>query len=169
MLNNNELIEILVNVNRCTKVTKGGRTFSFSSIVIIGDKNGHIGYGFGKATEIVNAKFKALIKAKKNVLKIPLRKGRTLHHDLYYKYCSSKIILKPAYPGKGVIANGIIRSICNALGIKDVIAKSFGSNNPHNLVKATIKALKSSSTINLIAKKRDKKIREIIGSKKNIN
>lgn len=154
-----DLVEHLININKCTKVTKGGRNFSFSVIMVVGDKNGHIGYGLGKALEVINAKLKAINKAKKNIQKIPLRNGRTLHHKIKYKYCSSIILMIPAPSGKGLIAGSVVKMICNVIGIKDIISKSLGSNNCYNLVRAVIKGLNTINSPNIIAKKRRKNIR----------
>lgn len=150
-MNNVDIVEILINVGRCTKVTKGGRTLSFSAIVVVGDKNGRVGYGLGKASEIIDAKSKAAEKAKKNMYKIPLKNGKTLYHDIYYKYCSSKIVLRSAHEGKGVIAGGPIRAICMAAGIQNIVSKSLGSNNVHNVTKATIEGLKTTKTPKMIS------------------
>ena len=162
MVNNNiEIIEKLVKVNRCTKVTKGGRKFSFSVIVVVGDKKGKVGYGLGKADEVMDAKRKASDEARKNMFKIPLREGRTLHHDIVGKFCSGKVVMRAAPAGTGVIAGGPTRPLFEVLGIKDIVAKSVGSNNPHNVVKAAIMGLRNINTPKMIADKRGKKLAEI--------
>ncbi|WP_236869704.1 30S ribosomal protein S5 [Candidatus Bandiella numerosa] len=164
MVNNNsntEIVEKLVKVNRCTSVTKGGRKFSFSVIVVVGDKKGKVGYGLGKATEVMDAKAKALGEARRSMFRIPLREGRTLHHDTIGKYCSGKVIMRAAPAGTGIIAGGSTRPLFEVLGIKDIVAKSIGSNNPHNIVKAVIMGLRNTSTPKMIADKRGKKIVEI--------
>ena len=164
MVNNNsntEIVEKLVKVNRCTSVTKGGRKFSFSVIVVVGDKKGKVGYGLGKATEVMDAKAKALGEARRSMFRIPLREGRTLHHDTIGKYCSGKVIMRAAPAGTGIIAGGSTRPLFEVLGIKDIVAKSIGSNNPHNIVKAVITGLRNTSTPKMIADKRGKKIVEI--------
>ncbi|EDV18575.1 hypothetical protein TRIADDRAFT_34973 [Trichoplax adhaerens] len=162
MVNNNiEIIEKLVKVNRCTKVTKGGRKFSFSVIVVVGDKKGKVGYGLGKADEVMDAKRKASDEARKNMFKIPLREGRTLHHDIVGKFCSGKVVMRAAPAGTGVIAGGPTRPLFEVLGIKDIVAKSVGSNNPHNVVKAAIIGLRNINTPKMIADKRGKKLAEI--------
>ena len=162
MVNNNiEIVERLVKVNRCTAVTKGGRKFSFSVIVVVGDKKGKVGYGLGKAAEVMDAKAKASDEARKNMFKIPLREGRTLHHDIVGKFCSGKVIMRAAPAGTGVIAGGPTRPLFEVLGVKDIVAKSVGSNNPHNVVKAAIMGLRNISTPKMIADKRGKKLAEI--------
>lgn len=166
MVNNNiEIIERLVKVNRCTSVTKGGRKFSFSVIVVVGDKKGRVGYGLGKATEVMDAKAKALGEARKGMFKIPLREGRTLHHDAIGKFCSGKVIMRAAPAGTGVIAGGPTRPLFEVLGIKDIVAKSVGSNNPHNVIKAVVSGLRGTSTPKMIADKRGKKVAEIVSQR----
>ncbi len=135
-----ELKDKLVTVNRVTKVTKGGRTFSFSAIVVVGDENGIVGHGLGKAKEVTEAISKAIDDAKKNLIKVPLIKG-SIPHAQYGKYSGAKVFLKPASNGTGVIAGGAMRAVLESVGVKDVLAKSQGSSNPHNVVKATIDAL----------------------------
>lgn len=149
-----EFFERLINVSRCTKVTKGGRKFSFSVIVVIGNKAGLLGYGTGKAIEIMEAKYKAIIKAKKNLYKIPIREGRTIHHIIIGRFLSSKIIMIPTQKGKGIIAGGAVRSLFDVLGVKDITTKSIGSCNPYNIIKATIKGLLKIETPSYIIKKR---------------
>ncbi len=135
-----ELVDKLVSVRRVTKVTKGGRTFSFSAIVVVGNENGIVGHGLGKAKEITTAISKGIDDAKKNLIKVPIVNS-TVPHEQYGKYSGAKIYLKPASLGTGVIAGGAMRSVLESVGIKDVLAKSLGSSNPHNVVKATIDAL----------------------------
>jgi len=142
-----QFVEKTVKIGRVTKVVKGGRTFSFNSLVVVGDRNGGVGYGFGKAKEVPAAIQKALNQAKKNMVQVPLKRSGehgenvTIPHEIYVKYKSSKILLKPAAPGTGVIASGPVRAVMEACGINNILTKSIGSNNPINLVKATIKAL----------------------------
>lgn len=160
--NNLELYEKIVSVSRNTKVVKGGRRFSFGVIVVVGDKKGKVGVGHGKATEVMDAREKASAAAKRNMFKIPLREGRTIHHDIIAKYGPGKVLLRTAPQGSGIIAGGSVRAIFEAIGIKDVVAKSLGSSNPHNVIKATLEALKRINSPKQIAEKRNLKIGEII-------
>ena len=135
-----ELKDKLVAVNRVTKVTKGGRTFSFSALVVVGDGNGVVGYGLGKSLEVTDAISKGVDDAKKNLIKVPVLKG-TVPHEQLGKYGGGRVFLKPAAHGTGVIAGGAMRAVLESAGVTDVLAKSKGSSNPHNVVKATINAL----------------------------
>jgi small subunit ribosomal protein S5 len=135
-----ELKDRLVAIQRVTKVTKGGRTFSFSAIVVVGDENGIVGYGLGKANEVTTAIAKGVEDAKKNLVKVPVYKG-TIPHEQEAKFCGAKVFLKPASHGTGVKAGGAMRAVLESVGVTDVLAKSKGSSNPHNLVKATMHAL----------------------------
>jgi small subunit ribosomal protein S5 len=135
-----ELKDRLVAVNRVTKVTKGGRTFSFSAIVVVGDGKGIVGFGLGKAKEVSSAISKGIDDAKKNIIRVPVYKG-TIPHAAEGKYCGSLVFMKPAAPGTGVIAGGAMRAVFETVGIHNVLAKSKGSSNPHSVVKATINAL----------------------------
>jgi len=135
-----ELKDRLVSIQRVTKVTKGGRTFSFSAIVVVGDENGIVGYGLGKANEVTTAIAKGVEDAKKNLVKVPVLHG-TIPHEQIAKYGGAKVFLKPASEGTGVKAGGAMRAVLESVGVKNVLAKSKGSSNPHNLVKATFKAL----------------------------
>ncbi len=135
-----EFKDRLVAIQRVTKVTKGGRTFSFSAIVVVGNENGVVGYGLGKAKEVTSAIAKGVDDAKKNLIKIPVING-TVPHEQYGKYCGAYVFLKPAAPGTGVIAGGAMRAVLESVGVKNVLAKSKGSSNPHSVVKATINAL----------------------------
>ena len=145
-----ELIEKVVSIQRVTKVTKGGRTFSFSAIVVVGDQNGVVGYGLGKGKEVTLAITKATDNAKKQLVRIPIFNG-TIPHEQYGKYGGAKVFIRPASSGTGVIAGGAMRSIIEAVGVKDILAKSKGSTNPHNLVKATVEALVNLRDVNEIA------------------
>ncbi|MEI8202103.1 MAG: 30S ribosomal protein S5 [Bacteroidota bacterium] len=135
-----EFIDKLVSIQRVTKVTKGGRTFSFSAIVVVGNENGVVGHGLGKAKEVTSAIAKGIEDAKKNLIKVPILKG-TLPHAQEGKYSGALVFLKPAAPGTGVIAGGAMRAVLESVGVKDVLAKSKGSSNSHSVVKATINAL----------------------------
>lgn len=135
-----EFKDRLVSINRVTKVTKGGRTFSFSAIVVVGNENGVVGHGLGKANEVTSAISKGIDDAKKNLVNVPILKG-TIPHAAHGKYGGALVFMKPAAPGTGVIAGGAMRAVLESVGIKDVLAKSKGSSNPHNVVKATIDAL----------------------------
>jgi small subunit ribosomal protein S5 len=135
-----EFKDRLVAIQRVTKVTKGGRTFSFSAIVVVGNENGVVGYGLGKAKEVQAAITKGIEDAKKNLIKVPVLKA-TIPHEQYGKYGGALVFLKPAAPGTGVIAGGAMRAVLESVGVKDVLAKSKGSSNPHSVVKATIDAL----------------------------
>lgn len=148
-----ELKDRVVAVNRVAKVVKGGRRFSFSAIVVVGDGNGVVGYGLGKANEVTDAITKGIDDAKKNLIKVPVLKG-TVPHDTHGKYSGGFVLLKPAAPGTGVIAGGAMRAVLESAGIKDVLAKSKGSSNPHNVVKATFDALMSMRDAYTVAKHR---------------
>ena len=164
-MNNIDLKDKLVSINRITKVVKGGRRFAFSALVVVGNQTGSIGVGYGKSKQVPNAIKKATETAKNNLFKISLREGRTLHHDVLGKDGAGKVLLRSAPSGTGIIAGGPIRSACEVLGIKDVVAKSLGSSNPINVLRACIKGLKSQNSPKLIAKIRGKDISEITKKK----
>ena len=148
-----ELKEKLVNLNRVAKVTKGGRTFSFSAIVVVGDGNGTVGHGLGKARDVSEAIGKAVDNAKKNLVKVPIING-TIPHEQKGKYGAGKVLIKPASDGTGLIAGGAVRAVLEAAGVHNILTKCLGSNNPHNLVKATIDGLRRLRTANEIARLR---------------
>jgi len=148
-----ELKDRLVGINRVTKVTKGGRNFGFSAIVVVGDENGVVGHGLGKSKEVVEAIAKGIDDAKKNLVNVPIHKG-TIPHTQYGKYGGAKVLIKPASPGTGVIAGGAMRAVLESVGITDVLAKSQGSANQHNVVKATVNALMNLRDARMIAKTR---------------
>lgn len=153
MVNAEELTDRLVALNRVVKVTKGGRTFTFAAIVVVGDGNGVVGYGLGKAGEVSAAIAKGVEMAKKNLVRVPVLKG-TIPHEQIAKFGGAKVLLRPASPGTGVVAGGAMRAVLESAGINDVLAKAQGSTNPHNLVKATVEALKLLRDARTVAKDR---------------
>ncbi len=155
-----ELKDKLVAVNRVTKVTKGGRTFSFSAIVVVGDENGVVGHGLGKAKEVTEAITKGIDDAKKNLIRVPILKG-TVPHQQKGKYGGAEVLLKPATPGTGVIAGGAMRAVLESVGIHNVLAKSQGSSNPHNVVKATIDALSRMRDAVAVARQRGIELKKV--------
>jgi len=155
-----ELREKVVYINRVAKVVKGGRRFSFSAIVVVGDGNGHVGIGLGKANEVVNAIAKATEKAKKEITRINIQ-GATIPYEVFGKYGAGKVVLKPASPGTGLIAGGPVRAICEMAGIKDVLTKILGSSNPHSVVKATLVALGKLQDPMSIARNRGMALKEL--------
>ncbi len=159
--NNDLIVEDLVHVNRVTKVVKGGRNFSFAAIVVVGDENGKVGYGNGKAKEVTEARAKATKDAKGNMISVPLYQGRTIHHDIIGKSGAAKVILRRAAPGTGVIAGGPLRSIFGRLGVADIVAKSLGSSNPNAMIAATFDALKNLRSPKNIASRRGKNLAEL--------
>ncbi len=162
-----DIKERLVAINRITKVVKGGRRFGFSALVVVGNQKGSIGVGQGKSKQVPDAIKKATEVAKKNQIKIQLKEGRTLHHDVRGRNGSGKVFMRTAPAGTGIIAGGPVRSVCEVLGIQDIVAKSLGSANPHNVLKACIKGLKSQTSPKLLASIRGKKISEIIVKREN--
>ena len=164
-MNNIEFKDKLVSVNRITKVVKGGRRFAFSALVVVGNFTGSIGVGHAKSKQVPDAIKKATQTAKNNLFRIPLREGRTIHHDVLSKDGAGKVLLRAAPSGTGIIAGGPIRAACEVVGIKDIVAKSLGSSNPINVLRACMKGLKSQKTPKYIATMRGKKIAEITKNK----
>ncbi len=158
-----ELVDKLVHINRVAKVVKGGRRFGFAALVVVGDQKGRVGYGKGKAREVPEAIRKATEAAKRSMVRVPLREGRTLHHDVEGRHGAGKVVLRAAAPGTGIIAGGPMRAVFETLGVADVVTKSIGSSNPYNMVKATIDALKRIESPRMVAAKRGKKVSEVIG------
>ena len=161
----NDLIEKLVGINRVAKVVKGGKRFAMAALVVIGDGKGRVGIGTGKAREVPEAIRKATEAAKRKMRRIPLREGRTLHHDVRGTYGAGNVVLRAAPAGTGIIAGGPMRALFEALGIHDVVAKSVGSNNPHNMIRATFAALEQVTSPRSVAVRRGKKVSEILGKK----
>ncbi len=159
----NEFTDRLVHINRVAKTVKGGRNMSFAALVIVGDEKGRVGFGKGKAREVPEAIRKASEEAKKTMIRVPLREGRTLHHDTRGRHGAGKIVLRSAPPGTGVIAGGPMRAVLECLGVQDVVGKSIGTSNPYNMVRATFDALKRMESPRTIANKRGKKVAEIVG------
>jgi small subunit ribosomal protein S5 len=157
-----EFVEKLVSINRVAKVVKGGRRFGFAALVVVGDSKGRVGYGSGKAREVPEAIRKATEQARRGMVRIPLREGRTLHHDIIGYYGAGEVVLKAAPQGTGIIAGGPMRAIFEALGVQDVVAKSVGTSNPHNMIKATFEALQRSVSPRSVAARRGKKVSDII-------
>ena len=160
-----DLSEVIAEIRKVTRTTKGGRDFSFRVTVIVGDRKGNVGYGISAHSEVMEAKQKAVGKAVKNLFRVHLRENRTIYHGIYSKYGASKIVLCPAKPGTGIIAGGTIRKICDVLGVKDIVAKSYGSASPHVVSRNTLKALKNINSPKYIATKRNKKISEIVSNR----
>ena len=163
-----DLIDKLVTINRVAKVVKGGRRFAFAALVVVGDQKGRVGYGAGKAREVPEAIRKATERAKKTMIRVPLKEGRTLHHDVEGSFGAGHVILRSSTAGTGIIAGGPMRAVFETLGVGDVVAKSLGSRNPHNMVKATFAALASCASPRSVAARRGKKVSEILGKRDDI-
>jgi len=158
-----DLVERLVGINRVAKTVKGGRNFSFAALVVVGDGKGRVGFGTGKAREVPEAIRKGTDNAKKNMIRVPLREGRTLHHDIEGHFGAGHVVLRSAPAGTGVIAGGPMRAIFESMGVQDVVTKSNGSQNPHNMIKATFDALSRSASPRSVAARRGLKVSDIIG------
>jgi small subunit ribosomal protein S5 len=158
-----EFVEKLVSINRVAKVVKGGRRFGFAALVVVGDGKGRVGHGAGKAREVPEAIRKATEQAKRTMMRVPLREGRTLHHDLKGHFGAGQVVMRAAPAGTGIIAGGPMRAVFEALGVQDVVAKSIGTSNPHNMVKATLAALSSIVSPRVVAARRGRKIADILG------
>lgn len=158
----NEFTDRLVHINRVAKTVKGGRNMSFAALVIVGDEKGRVGFGKGKAREVPEAIRKASEEAKKTMIRVPLREGRTFHHDVRGRHGAGKVVMRAAPPGTGVIAGGPMRAVLECLGVQDVVTKSIGTSNPYNMVRATFDALKRMESPRTIANKRGKKVAEIV-------
>jgi small subunit ribosomal protein S5 len=161
-----ELKDKLVTINRVAKVVKGGRRFSFAALVVVGDEKGRVGWGAGKAREVPEAIRKATERAKRGMIRVPMREGRTLHHDVVGEFGAGRVILRAAPAGTGIIAGGPMRAVFETLGMGDVVAKCLGSANPHNMVKATFAALQRCTSPRAVASRRGKKVAEILGQRK---
>ena len=157
-----EFVDKLVHINRVAKTVKGGRNFQFAALVIVGDRKGRVGFGKGKAREVPEAIRKATDEAKKGLIRVPLREGRTLHHDGRGRHGAGKVVLRAAPPGTGIIAGGPMRAVLETLGVQDVVAKSIGTSNPYNMIRATFDALKSQSSPRSVAAKRGLKVGDVV-------
>jgi small subunit ribosomal protein S5 len=158
-----DIIDKLVTINRVAKVVKGGRRFAFAALVVVGDQKGRVGYGAGKAREVPEAIRKATERAKRGMIRVPMKEGRTLHHDVEGVYGAGHVVLRSAAAGTGIIAGGPLRAVFETLGIGDVVAKSLGSRNPHNMVKATFAALTRCASPRSVAARRGKKVSDLLG------
>ena len=159
----NEFVDRLVHINRVAKVVKGGRRFGFAALVVVGDQKGRVGFGHGKAREVPEAIRKATEAAKRGVVRVPLREGRTLHHDVYGRHGAGRVILRAAPAGTGIIAGGPMRAVFESLGVHDVVAKSQGSSNPYNMIRATFAALANEDSPRSVAARRNLKVSTIQG------
>lgn len=160
-----ELVERLVAINRVSKTVKGGRRMAFAAIMVVGDGRGRIGFGAGKAREVPEAIKKATEQAKRSMIRVPLRDGRTLHHDIEARFGGGGVRMRSATPGTGIIAGGPLRAVFEVLGIQDVVAKSLGSSNPYNMVKAALEAFKLMESPRMIAARRGRRVNEVLGRK----
>lgn len=154
----NEFVDRLVHINRVAKVVKGGRRFGFAALVVVGDQKGRVGFGHGKAREVPEAIRKATDAAKRNFVRVPLREGRTLHHDVHGRHGAGRVILRTAPAGTGIIAGGPMRAVFESIGVHDIVAKSQGSSNPYNMVRATFNALANEDSPRTVAARRNLKV-----------
>jgi small subunit ribosomal protein S5 len=159
---NPEFADRLVAINRVSKTVKGGKRFGFAALVVVGDQKGRVGFGKGKAKEVPEAVRKATEQAKRSMIRVPLREGRTLHHDIEGRHGAGKVIMRSAVAGTGIIAGGPMRAVFEMLGLQDVVAKSLGSQNPYNMIRATIDGLKQESSPRMVAQRRGKKVADIL-------
>ena len=157
-----EFADRLVAINRVSKTVKGGKRFGFAALVVVGDQRGRVGFGKGKAKEVPEAIRKATEQAKRSLVRVPLREGRTLHHDMEGRWGAGKVVMRAAVPGTGIIAGGPMRAVFEMLGLQDVVAKSIGSQNPYNMIRATMDALARESSPRMVAQRRGKKVAEIL-------
>ncbi len=160
-----DLMDKLVTINRVAKVVKGGRRFAFAALVVVGDQKGRVGYGAGKAREVPEAIRKATERAKRTMIRVPMKEGRTLHHDVQAHFGAGEVVLRSAAAGTGIIAGGPMRAVFETLGMADVVAKSLGSRNPHNMVKATFAALERCASPRSVAARRGKKVADLLGKR----
>jgi small subunit ribosomal protein S5 len=160
-----DVIDKLVTINRVAKVVKGGRRFAFAALVVVGDQKGRVGYGAGKAREVPEAIRKATERARRGMIRVPMKEGRTLHHDVTGNFGAGSVVLRSAAAGTGIIAGGPMRAVFETLGIGDVVAKSLGSRNPHNMVKATFDALQRCASPRSVAQRRGKKVSDLLGKR----
>ena len=158
-----ELIEKLVHINRVSKTVKGGKRFGFAALVVVGDGKGRVGHGAGKAREVPEAIRKATEQAKRSLIRVPLKDSRTLHHDMEGRHGAGKVVMRTAVAGTGIIAGGPMRAVFETLGIKDIVAKSVGTSNPHNMIKATFVALQQLNSPRMVANRRGKKVGDLLG------
>jgi small subunit ribosomal protein S5 len=158
-----ELIEKLVHINRVSKTVKGGKRFGFAALVVVGDGKGRVGFGHGKAREVPEAITKATASAKKKMIRVPLKEGRTLHHDVNGRFGAGKVNVRTAPPGTGIIAGGPMRAVFESLGVADVVSKSIGTSNPYNMIRATFEALGNQSSPKAVAQRRGKKVADLLG------
>ncbi len=156
-----EFADRLVAINRVSKTVKGGKRFGFAALVVVGDQKGRVGYGKGKAKEVPEAIRKATEQAKRKIIRVPLREGRTLHHDMDGRHGAGKVVLRTAPAGTGIIAGGPMRAVFEMLGVQDIVAKSTGSPNPYNMIRATVDGLQKETSPRLVAQRRGKKLSEL--------